>query len=118
MEALSNLFSLPHSVSVVVPSTFNIDSMMEESEVESTVNAVVRDMSLFFGGATATKGRGGWVSNDLGLVTEDVTIVESNCTESALDAHIGAVVKLCLRLKSDMSQESIALKVDGKLFLV
>ena len=118
MEALSSLFSLPHSVSVVVPSTIDVDSMMEASEVEATVNATIRDMSLFFGGATATKGRGGWVSNDLGLVTEDVTIVESSCTEDALNAHISGVIKMCLRLKADMGQESVALKVDGKLFLV
>ena len=118
MEALSSLFSLPHSVSVVVPSTIDADSMMEVSEVEATVNSVVRDMSLLFGGATATKGRGGWVSSDAGLVTEDVTIVESNTNESALNAHIKTVVTMCLRLKKDMGQESIALKVDGRLYLV
>jgi hypothetical protein len=118
MEALSSLFSLPHSVSVVVPSTIDVDSMMDASEVEATVNSVVRDMSLLFGGATATKGRGGWVSNDLGLVTEDVTIVESSCTEDALNAHIKTVISMCVRLKKEMTQESIALKVDGKLFLV
>ena len=118
MEALSSLFSLPHSVAVVVPSTMDVDRPMSEKEIQAVVTAVIGSMSHLFGGATATKGQGGWISSETKLVTENVTIVESSCSEEDLNKHIETVIKMCSGLKESMTQESIALKVDGKLFLV
>lgn len=118
LAALNDLFSLPHSVSIVVPSTKDVDTVLSEVEQSIVVDGVISGLSSLFGGATATKGRGGWISSETKLVTEDVTVVESACTEEALNQHILTVIKMCRTLKDSMTQESIALRVDGKLFLI
>lgn len=67
------------------------------------------------GGVTITNGFGGWMSENLGLVKEQVTIVSS----SALNFdNASEILNLCRWLKTEMNQEAIALKIDGKLFLI
>jgi hypothetical protein len=115
MEALDSLFSLPHLIKVYVPSTMDVNQVADNAAMVESVETV---LSGWFGGATAIKGIGAWMSDALGLVLEDVTIVQSFAADDSFASNIPNVVRLCERIKSEMSQEAVALEVDSKLYLV
>ena len=118
MNALASLFSLPHSVAITVPSTNDVDEQISVLHHDAEVMEIIGQLSRLFGGATATPGEGGWISPSAGLVTEKVTIVESSCTEEDFQASLSKAVKVAEALKARMRQDAVALRVDGKLFLV
>ena len=108
----SDIFTLAHEYQIFVPSTMQVNNACDNSEY---VNKIAESLAKLEGGATITTGVGAWNSESLGLVKEDVTIISS----SALNFNnAGEVLNLCRWLKTEMSQEAIALKIDGKLFLI
>ena len=71
------------------------------------------------GGATSQNGVGSWYSDDLKkVVTENVTIVYSNCSDDQLKDNINAVEDIAKKLCKDMTQECISLEVNGVLYFV
>ena len=115
VDELENLFVLSSHVRVYVPSAVDVDTVSDTSEqLEDTK----RLLSHWFGGATAYRALGSWLSGAGGLVEEDVTIVESYCSEDQLTAHVGDVITHARHLKAVLSQESIAIEVQHKLYLV
>ena len=115
IDELNNLFVLSSHVRIYVPSTVDVDKVSDTAEqLEDTK----RVMANWFGGATAYRALGSWLSGAGGLVEEDVTIVESYCSEDQLTAHVGDVITHARHLKAVLSQESIAIEVQHKLYLV
>ena len=115
IDELNNLFVLSSHVRIYVPSTVDVDTVSDTSEqLEDTK----RVMAHWFGGATAYRALGSWLTGAGGLVEEDVTIVESYCSEEQLTGNISKVLSHARHLKAVLSQESIAIEVQHKLYLV
>jgi hypothetical protein len=112
---LENLIVLSSNVRLYVPSTEEVNEACDNSLV---VRETADLFSECFGGATIYKALGCWRSPAVGLVTEDVTIVESYCGEAELSENIRRVLLWAKAVKARMSQEAIALSVNGKLYFV
>ena len=112
---LANLISLSSNVRMFVPSTCDVD---QEVDTTAHVARIQGRFSELFGGATTYKAVGCWKSPTAGLVTEKVTIVESHCTEQALGEGIDSVLELARTLRTELSQDAVAIEVNGKLYLI
>lgn len=107
---------LTEKVAIYVPSTVNVNQSIDNSQF---VSKVAVELSKLFGGATQTKAVGSWFSQELNkLVTENVTIVYSNCTKSDLEKHLLQVVNIASQLCSDMTQECISLEINNVLHFI
>lgn len=115
MKRLQNCFKLGSKVTVYVPATNNVN---EEIDNEKYVKAVAERLSFWFGGATSTPARGYWVSTDAGLVKEDTTIVFAYTDTEKLQNCIDRLVDLCEWLKAEMTQESVALEINGEMYFI
>src|SRR5574344_622204 len=112
---LQNLFKLASKVTVIVPATTN---MNEEIDNTPYVDKVARLLSDCFGGATATQTLGYWNSMTVGLVKEKSTTVFAYCSESDLQNNIDKVIALCEELKTEMTQDAIALEINGEMYFI
>lgn len=112
---LKNCVKLSCSVRIYVPSTVNVDQAADTGE---WVDRSLAFLSECFGGATSTKALGAWVSNNGSLVKEGVTIVFAYATQEKLEERIDNVYSFCLDMKGALSQEAIALEVNGEMYFV
>lgn len=115
MKTLKFKFDLNCKVAIYVPSTVDVNKEIDNAEY---VKSVIRELSIMFGGATATPSVGGWVSAIGETVIENVSIVYSFCTSEQLVENIDAVLGICEKLKIDMSQEAITLEINGQVKFV
>ena len=114
-QALKFKFNLNSKVSVYVPSTVNVN---EQTDNTQQVKRVITELASMFGGATASKAVGGWVSANGETIIEDVTIVYAFCTEKQLQDNFHKVLAICETLKTEMKQEAISLEVNGQLAFI
>lgn len=115
MKQLKNCIKLSCSVKIYVPSTFEVTKAINNAEY---VDITLEQLSSLFGGATATEAYGAWITAKGTLIKEKVTLVISYTDQQKLETHIDSVYDFCLRLKSDLKQESISLEVNGELYFV
>lgn len=117
MELLkSKNMSLTERVAVYVPSTINIDKSIDNAHY---VNMVTTKLCKLFGGATSYNAMGSWYSDELKkVITENVTIIYSNCTKKQLENNIFQVWDIANDLRDTMSQECISLEINGDLYFV
>ena len=115
MTVLEKLGSgLKNRIVVYVPSTVNVNVMIDNGKY---VRYVMEELSKLFGGATAYDALGSWLSDDVGLVTENVKLVYS-FTDELDNQKLEKVVELCEWIKREMSQECVSLEVNGQLYFV
>lgn len=107
--------ALASKVTVYVPGTMNTD---KKANTAAYVNATAGLLSKLFGGATSTPATGYWMSSTAGLVKERSTMVFAYCSEKDLEAGIDQVVEHCHKMKQDLTQEAIAVEVNGTMYLV
>lgn len=117
MKTFDNLFHLSSSVEIIVPSTTNVD-VVDENMYANMVQKVSLALSELFGGATAINAIGSYKANNGSLVTEKVTVVQAFTTTEKLESCADSVLSLCQDLCRSMTQESIALKINGVLYFV
>lgn len=106
---LEGMFS--ESVAIYVPSTVNATESVDSEEM---VKYVISELTRLFGGTTTTKGRGSWLSDEHGVIVEDVTIVRANML-ALKPEQAEQVVKIAKRVKSLMSQECVSMEYNGTL---
>ena len=113
METTTNVLSynMDNKVSVYVPSTVNVNKRIDNKK---QVMAIIKQMSLLFGGATSYECVGGWVADNGDIVTEQVNIVYSFCDKKSLNNNLANVINICQQIKKDMKQEAVTLEVNGK----
>ena len=112
---LKNLFKLSSKITVYVPSTIDINTKIDNSEY---VNRTATLLSDCFGGATSTNALGYWTSPSAGLVKEKSTLVFAYCSENDLENHLEKVIDFCDKLKSELSQDAIALEINGEMYFI
>ncbi len=115
MKTLKNCIKLSSVVKIYVPSTTSVKN--EISNVEY-VNRTLSFLSTLFNGATSSEAYGAWVSQNSELIKEKITLVFSYANSSDLEKNIEAIYDHCLNLKTELRQESIALEVNGELYLI
>ena len=72
-------------------------------------------LSECFGGATSTPALGYWMSNTVGLVKKYYMIF-AYASDTDLQANIEKVISFCENLKTELTQESIALEINGEMY--
>ena len=112
---LKNVFKLSSKVIVYVPSTINVNEEIDNTEY---VNVCASLLSDCFGGATSTQALGYWMSGTAGLVKEQTTMVFAYASEADLQAKIELVIDYCETLKSELSQDAIALEINGEMYFI
>jgi hypothetical protein len=114
-KKLKNCFKLSSKITLYVPATVNTNQNIDNSEF---VDKAATLFSECFGGSTSTPALGYWMSNTEGLVKEKTTIVFAYCSDSDLQKNIDEVIEFCESLKTEMSQESIALEINGEMYFI
>ena len=114
-KKLINMFKLSSKITVYVPSTKDINIQVDTSE---WVDAAATLFSNCFGGATSTETLGYWTSPQVGLVKEKSTMVFAYCTDADLQNHIETVIELCEMMKKELSQDAIALEINGEMYFI
>ena len=114
-KKLKTLIELSSSVKIYVPSTVHTSHSVDHLPY---VDMVLKELSLMFGGSTSFEALGCWASPVAGLIKEHVTVCQSYCTEKQLSENIDSVVEICERIKKEMDQESVALEINNKLYMV
>jgi hypothetical protein len=95
------------SVNVTVPSNSN-GRIIPKPIRKKVLLQTIAQMSQLFGGATATNGIGGWVSQEDGkLVTEDVTVVQSFTDDETASEKWTEVERIAKDIKMLLQQESV-----------
>jgi hypothetical protein len=112
---IKNIIKLSSKITVYVPSTININQTIDNTEY---VNKTATLLSECFGGATSTNTLGYWVSATEGLVTEKSTMVFSYCTDVQLNENIEKIMQWVNTMRVELSQDAIAVEVNGEMWLV
>ncbi len=112
---LKGLFSLDHNIRLYIPSTVSVDKKINNEQYVKDTLSLFSDL---FGGATSYRAIGAWTSQAKGLVTENVTIVESFARSKEVEAGLEAVLKYAISLKKLLLQEAISLEYDNKLYFI
>ena len=112
---LNNMFKLSSKVTVYVPTTCDINKPCDTSE---WVDACATLLSNCFGGATSTEALGYWTSPTAGLVKEKSIMVFAYCSDADLQAKIETVLSFCEAMKSELSQDAIALEINGEMYFI
>ena len=99
-------------VSVYVPSTFSGDQPMPVTVHNQIVHDVAGKLSAEFGGATATKGTGFWLSDSHGLIEESVTIVTSYHDHDVKQA-VAFITKIAQEIKAGYCQEAVTIETES-----
>lgn len=116
MKCLEKFESLDCKIAIFVPGTTNVN---QEADNAIYIHEAAVLLSSCFGGASASPVTGYWVSyGDQKLVEEHTTIVYANCKKSDLEMYIDEIVTYCLQLCKELSQDCIALEVNGTLYFV
>lgn len=116
---LDMLVALKQRAAVYVPSTINHENgtteYIDNSEI---VRGTARKMAAIFGGATAQKSTGYWVSDSTGkLVEEATTIVYSNAAYIG-DNETAQIIEIAQQLKNDLKQDAVSIEINNTLYLV
>ncbi|MDD4354228.1 MAG: hypothetical protein PHN56_07290 [Candidatus Nanoarchaeia archaeon] len=114
-KKLKNLIVLESNVKIYIPSTINVNETFDNSLY---VDNTLKLLSEYFGGSTSYKAVGCWISQNTGLIKENVTICESYCKELDLQKNISDIIDYCEKLKTELKQEAISLEVNNKLYFV
>ena len=112
---LKNMFKLSSKVTVYIPSTTDINKPIDNTQY---VNECASLLSECFGGATSTPALGYWISNTAGLVKENTTMIFAYASDSDLQANIEKVITFCENLKVELTQDAIALEINGEMYFI
>lgn len=97
-------FDLNCKVSIYVPSTVDVNTTTDNTEV---TKEVLKRMSLLFGGATVETKQGAWICENGELVTESINVVYSFCTSEQYDKYFYDMVQLAKDICIEMNQEAV-----------
>ena len=114
-KKLVNMFKLSSKVTVYVPSTKDINTHIDTTE---WVDATATLLSNCFGGATSTETLGYWTSPTMGLVKEKSIMVFAYCSDTDLQNKIETVIDFCEHMKTELSQDAIALEINGDMYFI
>lgn len=109
--------SLQHRIAVIIPSTVNANDSAPNDVIAKWIRAAKMKFARLFGGFTAHRAVGGWVSPEHGLIEENVTVVASFTDDDGL-TFLDDVKEFAARMAEEMGQEAVSVEVDHALEFV
>ena len=107
--------TMPHSVSVTIPSTKNVNEAFDNSSI---VLNIMHEMSEAFGGCTMTKAYGAYVADNGALITEEVNVISAFVSEEQFFCAYTTMQGIAQLVCRVMTQECVLFTVDNVAFLV
>lgn len=114
---LESYTCLNSKIAVYVPSTVDVNKSDSKAR-EKWIEKFSFLFSNLFGGCTAQKAVGSWISEKHGLVKEDVTIIYAYATKALIESNLGLILDTVQSMCVDMSQDCISLEYNSKLYFV
>jgi hypothetical protein len=114
MELLKHAVKLGEKIEIIVPGTTNTDQVADTSVY---VDMALETLSELFGGATAVKASGAYVSDQAVLIQEQVTKVYAYA-DRITPEKLSEVLEFADRMKKELKQECIGLELNGSFYLV
>jgi len=114
-KELKNMFKLSSKVTVYIPATININKEIDNTPYVDRCATLLSDC---FGGATSTPALGYWTSPTAGLVKEKTVMVFAYASDSDLQEKIEQVIDFCEELKSELTQDAIAMEINGDMYFI
>ena len=108
---------LQHRIAVIVPSTVNANKTASHEVIAKWIKAAKVKFARLFGGFTAHKAVGGWVSQEHGLIEENVTVVTSYTDDDGL-GFVEKVKEFAAQMAEALGQEAVSVEVDHQLEFV
>ena len=106
-----------HRISIYIPSTKNGNQPAPADLIAKWVKSAKIKFAKLFGGYTAHKAVGGWVSLNHGLIEESVTLITSHTDDDGLD-RISEVEEFAATVAEALGQEAVTIEVDNSLQFV
>ena len=103
-----------HRIGLIIPSTVNANEAASTEIVSKWTKCAKKHFAELFGGFTSHAAVGGWLSPELGLIEENVTVVSSFTDDLGLK-RLGEVRAFAAKLGRALSQEAVAVEVDHHL---
>jgi CRP-like cAMP-binding protein len=114
-KALADSLGRTSQIGIYIPTTIGVT---HKTDTTAYVERTLAFLGQLFGGATSKRGQGVWNSEEVGLVSEEIIIVQTFVTENDLDRHMAAVIEYVEEIKEELQQEAMAIEVNQKLILV
>jgi hypothetical protein len=108
---------LSHRIAVYIPSTVNGHEPAPADLIARWVKSAKLKFAALFGGFTAYRAVGGWVSPVHGLIEEPVTVITSHTDDDGLDS-LGEVEDFAAAVAEALGQEAVTLEIDNQLQFV
>lgn len=112
---LRNVIKLSHRVTIYVPSRNLTGALLKDRS--GHVTDALEFLTDKFGGATATEAVGYWRGAAGILIPEDVTLVFAYAKELT-STVVDEIVQFVETKKSSMGQESVAIEIDGEMYII
>lgn len=106
---------LKNKIALYIPSTINVNNPCNN---ETQVKKACVFFSSLFGGCTTINAIGNWIDSNNNLITENITIVYSNCTTMQLLKSKKEIINYAHNLCVEMQQECISLEINNRLFFI
>ena len=109
--------TLKNKVEIYVPGTYkgNRPARIMQS---FKVKKIAKALAVMFGGATATKAEGYYISDTKGLIKEKQMIVFACCNDNRLIQYKEQVKQLAAELRDEMKQEAITITINGEMSFI
>jgi len=111
-------FELPLELSVYVPSTEKASQIISKREYNQRIEEVQEFLAKLFGGFSSVSVEGGYVSDEKGLINEDVTRVVAFASKEGFEPKLDTLLKKIVDWCAKWSQESIGFEFEGDLFYI
>jgi len=102
-----------HSLAILVPGTVDVNVIADTSVY---LHEAAKLMSESFGGTRIWSEIGTYVSDTVGLVTEQNVWVKSHMDEPALCQHFFKVFDFVCQMRDALRQEAMLLEIDGDMY--
>ena len=112
---LKNIIKLSHRVTVYCPS--QDDKGQPIPNAAEILDSTLSLLSSLCGGCTATPAIGCWVTGNGQLIKENVVLAFAFCQTLTSDL-VNAVIDHAEHIKELANQESVAVEIDGELYLL
>ena len=113
----SNMKTLKNKVEIYVPSTYDGNKPARIMQAFK-VKKIAKALAAMFGGATATKAEGYYISDTKGLIKERQMIVFACCDDEGLIQYKEQVKQLAEGLRDEMKQEAITITINGEMSFI
>jgi len=117
-KRLGKNFELPIEMAVYVPSTESANRTISKREFQARVDEVQEFVAKTFGGFSASEVEGGYVSDEKGLIQEDVVKVTAFSQIQDFENKFDILVEKIRFWADKWGQESIGFEFEGDLFYI